>query len=98
MQFPFKGFDSVWVALNGGKVTELTVKMPPVRLLLIDPNDASKGYWVDLTYAHGAPIKAGASLNANIEAARGSAQVFYQFDDLFHDNDIFSPHPTFETP
>jgi hypothetical protein len=21
--------------------------------------------------------------------------VFYQFDDLFHDNAIFSPHPTF---
>jgi len=28
-----------------------------------------------------------------IEAPRASAQVFYQFDDLFHDNAIFSPHP-----
>ncbi len=65
--------------------------------LFLDPKDPSQGYWADLTYAHGTPINAGASLNANIEAARGSAQVFYQFDDLFHDNDIFSPHPTFET-
>ncbi len=65
--------------------------------LFIDPDDPSKGYWADLTYSHGAPIKGGESLNATVEAARGSAQVFYQFDDLFHDNAIFSPHPTFET-
>jgi len=65
--------------------------------LLIDPADPSQGYWADLTYAHGTPIAAGASLNATIEAPRGSSQVFYQFDDLFHDNAIFSPHPTFES-
>ncbi len=89
---------------NGGDIIPPTPAWKPFLFLnpnngtlLIDPNDESKGYWVDLTYAHGTPIKAGASLNANIEAARGSAQVFYQFDDLFHDNDIFSPHPTFET-
>ena len=63
--------------------------------LFIDPADPSQGYWADLTYAHGSPIPAGESLTANIEAPRASAQVFYQFDDLFHDNAIFSPHPTF---
>jgi len=63
--------------------------------LFIDPNDPSKGHWVDLTQAHGAPVFAGQTRTANIEGLRASAQVFYQFDDLFHDNDIFSPHPTF---
>ncbi len=63
--------------------------------LLIDPDDPSQGYWADLTYAHGAPVFAGGFLDATIEAPRASAQVFYQFDDLFHDNAIFSPHPTF---
>jgi hypothetical protein len=65
--------------------------------LYIDENDPSQGYWVDLTYAHGTPVFAGQSLDATVEAPRGSAQVFYQFDDLFHDNDIFSPHPNFQT-
>ena len=63
--------------------------------LFIDPNDPSKGFWSDLTYGHGAPVPAGQSLAATIEAPRASAQVFYQFDDLYHDNAIFSPHPTF---
>lgn len=63
--------------------------------LLIDPDDPSQGYWADLTYAHGAPVPAYGTLTATIEAPRASAQVFYQFDDLFHDNAIFSPHPTF---
>ncbi len=63
--------------------------------LLIDPDDPSQGYWADLTYSHGQPVPMGASITANIEAPRASAQVFYQFDDLFHDNAIFSPHPTF---
>jgi hypothetical protein len=60
-----------------------------------DPDDPSKGYWADLTYAHGAPIPAGDSMTATIECPGASAQVFYQFDDLYHDNAIFSPHPTF---
>jgi hypothetical protein len=63
--------------------------------LFIDPDDPSQGYWADLTYSHGTPVPAGHSLNATVEAPRASAQVFYQFDDLFHDNAIFSPHPTF---
>jgi hypothetical protein len=63
--------------------------------LYIDPDDHSKGYWADLTYAHGRPIAPGTMLDATIEAPRASGQVFYQFDDLFHDNAIFSPHPTF---
>lgn len=69
---------------------------PDNGTLFIDPSNPSKGYWVDRTYAHGAPVYAGQSRTATIEAPRGSAQVFYQFDDLFHDNAIFSPHPTFQ--
>ncbi|MEM7350139.1 MAG: hypothetical protein AAF657_04980 [Acidobacteriota bacterium] len=61
--------------------------------LFIDENDPSKGHWADLTFSHGAPIFAGKSLAATIELPRASGQVFYQFDDLFHDNVIFSPHP-----
>lgn len=58
--------------------------------------DSSDGYWADYTYSHGAPIFAGQSLNASIELPRAAGQVFYQFDDLFHDNVIFSPHPLAE--
>lgn len=61
--------------------------------LYIDPNDPSKGFWADLTFAHGRPIPGGTSLSANIEAPRAAGQVFYQFDHLYHDNAIFSPHP-----
>ena len=64
--------------------------------LFIDANDPSKGYWADLTYSHGAPVFAQDVLSATIELPRASGQVFYQFDDLFHDNSIFSPHPLFE--
>ncbi len=61
--------------------------------LFIDEDDPSKGYWADLTYAHGSPIKGNSSMTATVEAPRASGEVFYQFDDLFHDNAIFSPHP-----
>ena len=64
--------------------------------LFIDPDDPSKGHWADLTYSHGAPVFADGELSATIELPRASGQVFYQFDDLFHDNSIFSPHPLFE--
>ena len=63
--------------------------------LLIDENDSSKGYWADLTYAHGRPVFAGQAISAEVELPRASGQVFYQFDDVFHDNSIFSPHPVF---
>ncbi|MCB1057134.1 MAG: hypothetical protein KDD11_16650 [Acidobacteria bacterium] len=63
--------------------------------IYLDPEDKSKGYWADLTYIHGRPVFAGSSISANIELPRASGQVFYQFDDLFHDNSIFSPHPVF---
>jgi len=35
-----------------------------------------------------------ASTVAVMVSQRASGQVFYQFDPLFHDNAIFSPHPT----
>jgi hypothetical protein len=56
-------------------------------------DDRSKGYSADQPYAYGRPIAPGASLNVMIEAPRTSAQVSYQFDDLFHDHANFSPHP-----
>ncbi|MEM8962526.1 MAG: hypothetical protein AAGD38_13665 [Acidobacteriota bacterium] len=62
-----------------------------------DPDDKSQGYWVDGTFAHGATIFAGESKDIIIEMPRSSAQLFYQFDDLFHDNAIFSPHPIVDT-
>lgn len=61
--------------------------------IYIDPNNKEKGYWADLTYAHGKPIPAMDNIEVNIEMPREKGQLFYQFDDLFHDNDIFSPHP-----
>jgi len=68
---------------------------PANGTLFLDPADPSKGFWADLTYAHGAPVPAGGDLSATIEEPRSAGQVFYQFDDLFHDNAIFSPHPKF---
>jgi len=59
---------------------------------VVDPTDPTTKYWADLTYAHGRPIDGGKSLNATVEAPRASGEIFYQFDDLFHDNAIFSPH------
>ncbi|GJL65618.1 MAG: hypothetical protein NPIRA05_05890 [Nitrospirales bacterium] len=52
------------------------------------------GYWVDKTYLHGRPVKGHSSIEANIEAPRASAQLFYNFDPCFHDNAIFSWHPS----
>jgi len=84
---------------NGGDIIPPTPVWKP--FLYINPTngtlfnngiDASDGYWTDLTYAHGAPISAGTAITAMIESPRASGQVFYQFDDLFHDNAIFSPH------
>lgn len=69
---------------------------PHTGSLYIDENDKSKGYWVDLTFQHGRPVFANGSIVASVELPRASGQVFYQFDDLFHDNSIFSPHPLFE--
>ena len=85
---------------NGGDILAPTPAWKPFLYinpnngtLYIDPNDPSKGFWSDLTYAHGRPIAGGSSFNATVESARAAGQVFYQFDDLFHDNSIFSPHP-----
>ena len=84
---------------NGGDIIPPTPVWKPFLwinpnngTLFIDPADHSKGFWSDLTYSHGTPVKAGTSLNADIEAPRYAGQVFYQFDELFHDNAMFSPH------
>lgn len=50
-------------------------------------------WWVDQTYMHGRPVPPNESIVANIESPRSGAQLFYQFDPLFHDNMIFSYHP-----
>ena len=55
--------------------------------------DPDGKYWVDQTYLHGRPVPANGSIVANVEAPRAGAQLFYQFDPLFHDNMIFSYHP-----
>ncbi len=50
-------------------------------------------WWVDDTYLHGSPVAPLSSITPIIEAPRAAAQLFYQFDPLFHDNMIFSYHP-----
>ena len=32
VQFPFKGFDSVWLPFSNGEVLEFTMALPPLRL------------------------------------------------------------------
>jgi len=54
-------------------------------------------YWVNQTYLHGRPIMPGTSIVAIVEGPRAAAQLFYQFDPLFHDNMIFSYHPRSDT-
>jgi hypothetical protein len=76
---------------------------PENGTIWIDPERPELGFWADETMAHGAPVWGandplgrGNSLNATVELPRAAGQVFYQFDDLFHDNVIFSPHPLAE--
>ncbi len=69
---------------------------PDNGTLYLDPAEPSRGYWTDLTYAHGRTVYAGQSVDVSIEMPRSSGQLFYQFDDLFHDNAIFSPHPALD--
>jgi len=85
---------------NGGDIIPPTPAWEPFLYLspkngtiYIDPEDKQKGFWVDLTYAHGKPVAAMDNIEVNIEMPRAKGQLFYQFDDLYHDNDIFSPHP-----
>ena len=85
---------------EGGDIIPPTIAWEPFLYLspengtiFIDPEDPQKGYWTDLTYAHGRPIYTMENIEVNIEMPRASGQLFYQFDDLFHDNSIFSPHP-----
>lgn len=85
---------------NGGDIIPPTMAWAPFLYLspengtiFIDPNKPEKGYWTDLTFAHGRPIQPMSDIEVNIEMPRSSGQLLYQFDDLFHDNAIFSPHP-----
>lgn len=54
-------------------------------------------YWTNQTYLHGRPVFPGGSITAIVEGPRAAAQLFYQFDPLFHDNMIFSYHPRSDT-
>ncbi|MEF8843136.1 MAG: hypothetical protein V5A62_16175 [Haloarculaceae archaeon] len=80
--------------------------IPPTPLwapfLFLDPEngtlfengtDGSDGYRIDETYAQGAPVAANGDRTATVEGGRAAGFVFYQFDPLFHDNAIMSPHP-----
>jgi hypothetical protein len=81
---------------SGGDIIPPTPKwgpfltLNPVSGTLKGPNGR---YWVDYTYFHGRPVLGNNSIVAEIEAPRAGAQLFYQFDPLFHDNMIFSYHP-----
>ena len=55
--------------------------------------DLDGTWWVDQTYFHGRPVLPQESFAADVEAPRAGAQLFYQFDPLFHDNSVFSLHP-----
>jgi len=33
VQFPFKGFDSVWTRIQGDSVTEVTIDLPPLQMV-----------------------------------------------------------------
>lgn len=80
---------------EGGDIIPPTPVWAP--FLFLNPNDGTlkngDGYWVDETYIHGAPVEANDDITATIENPRTAGMVFYQFDPLFHDTAIFSPHP-----
>ena len=80
---------------NGGDIIPPTPKWNP--FLVLNPETGTLKtpdgrWWVDQTYFHGRPVYPGESIEANVEAPRASAQLFYQFDPLFHDNTVFSLH------
>lgn len=66
---------------------------PENGTLFKNGTDRSGGYWIDETYAQGRPVDANGDITATIEGPRAAGFVFYQFDPLFHDNAIMSPHP-----
>jgi len=66
---------------------------PKNGTLFKNGTDGSDGYWIDETYAQGTPVEATSDITATMEGARAAGFVFYQFDPLFHDNAIMSPHP-----
>ncbi|SHH49652.1 hypothetical protein [Halobaculum gomorrense] len=85
---------------DGGDIIPPTPLWAP--FLFLDPEngtlfkngtDGSDGYRIDETYSQGAPVGANADITASMEGARAAGFVFYQFDPLFHDNAIMSPHP-----
>ena len=80
---------------SGGDIIPPTPKWSPFLVLNSETGTlkAPDGrWWVDQTYFHGRPVYPGESIEANVEAPRASARLFYQFDPLFHDNTVFSLH------
>ncbi|SHH49423.1 hypothetical protein [Halobaculum gomorrense] len=66
---------------------------PENGTLFKNGTDGSDGYWIDETYSQGTPVGGNDDITTSIEGARAAGFVFYQFDPLFHDNAIMSPHP-----
>ena len=82
--------------LQGGDLIPPTPAWKPYLSLNPETGELGDngGYWVDKSYLHGRPVKGNSSIETEIEAPRASAQLFYNFDPLFHDNAIFSWHPS----
>lgn len=85
---------------NGGDIIPPTPVWAP--FLALNPETGTLyapdgSYWSNQTYLHGRPVFPGESITAIVEGPRAAAQLFYQFDPLFHDNMIFSYHPRSDT-
>jgi hypothetical protein len=83
-------------SIEGGDIIPPTPVWSP--FLALNPDTGTifapdGSYWTNETYLHGRPVFPGDSITAIVEGPRASAQLFYQFDPLFHDNMIFSYHP-----
>ena len=67
------------------------------RVAVPRENSARARSWSSTTAMTCPPIMPGTSIVALVEGPRATAQLFYQFDPLFHDNMIFSYHPRSDT-
>ena len=80
---------------NGGDIIPPTPKWSPFLVLSPETGTLQNpdgSWWEAQTFFHGRPVYPGESTEANVEAPRASAQLFYQFAPLFHDNSVFSLH------